>query len=345
MGAPTGRSAELATVMQIDQRPIVHIGHHKTGTTWLQKSFYPAVTSHRFIDSRVVREALLAPNGLSFDAGRARNLILGEAAGISPLLCDERLSGSYLAGGLHGMVPPEVARRIKATLPDARIVIGIRAQPSMLAACYSQYVKDGGTFGVKHFLFPDSYFVAASEHRAHAPRFDLAHFEYQRLIRLYFELFGKENVHILFFEQFRAGPLGCARSLAQKLGIAFDEARVSEEVRNPALNRSALRIMRFINLFTARRARDKSYIVHIPGLFEVRKALHRGLGAVFRHKSSCERLLGQAAAGWIAARFARSNRDLGQLLGVDLGALGYPIITPDMPPPSPLPRWRTLRAT
>jgi hypothetical protein len=330
--------------MQVDRRPVVHIGHHKTGTTWFQKSFYPSVTSHALVDSGIVREALLGPNGLSFDVGRARDL-LGTTGGAPALLCDERLSGSYLMGGLHGMVPPEVARRIKAVFPDARIVIGIRAQPGMLAACYSQYVKDGGTFGIKRFLFPDSYFFAGSEYRAHAPRFDLAHFEYQRLIRIYFDLFGRENVKVLLFEQFQAGPLDLARHLAETLGMAFDETQVSESVRNPALNRSALRIARLFNLFTARRTRDKWYLVHIPGVFSLRKRLHRTLGKVFRRKTPSAELLGPATAQWIAARFAQSNRELSQLLGIDLGAFGYPVKISDTPCPSPLPRGRALRST
>ena len=331
--------------MQIDHRPVVHIGYPKTGTTWFETSFYPAVTSHRYIDPRLVREALLGPNGLGFEADRARDPILGAAAGAPPILCDERFAGSILAGGLHGMLPPEVARRIKEVFPDARIVIGIRAQPGMLASCYSQYVKDGGTFGVSRYLFPDSYFFPGSEYRSQAPRFDLALFEYQRLIRFYFELFGKENVHVLLFERFRAGPLDQARSLAQALNIAFDEARVSEAVRNPALNRGALRVTRLFNLFTSRRARDKWHIVHIPGLFELRKPLHRLLHRIFRRKTGSEQLLGRATVRWIEARFARSNRELGQLLGVDLGAFGYAVEAPETPPPSPLPRWRTLRAT
>ncbi|HET9334784.1 MAG TPA: hypothetical protein VFO12_00080 [Sphingomicrobium sp.] len=331
--------------MQIDRRPVVHIGHSKAGTSWFKQSFHPTVTSHRYIDPKIVREALLGPNGLAFDAKRARDLILAAADGLPPLICDERLSGSHLTGGLHGMAAPEMARRIKAILPDARIVIIIRAQPGMLAAVYSQYVKDGGTFGMNRFLFPDSYFFAGSEYRTQAPRFDLAHFEYQRLIRLYFELFGKENVHVVLFEQFRAGPLDCAKGLAQKLGLAFDEQNVSEEVRNPALNRNALRVMRFCNLFTARKARAKWYIVHIPGLFEGRRKLHRLLNRLFRRKSTSEELLGPATARWIEARFAPSNRDLGELLGVDLGASGYPVETPEAPPPSPLPRGRPLRAT
>jgi hypothetical protein len=331
--------------MEIDQRPVVHIGHHKTGTTWFQTSFYPALASHHFINSKVVREALLGPNGLSFNANRARDLLLAAAGGAPPLLCDERLSGSYLAGGLHGMVPPEVARRVKAVFPDARVVIGIRAQPGMLASCYSQYVKDGGTYGIRRFLFPDSYFFAGSEYRAHAPRFDLGHFEYERLIRLYFDLFGKENVYVLLFEQFRAAPLDYAAGLAQKLGLRFDPARVNAGVRNPALNRNALRVMRFLNLFTARRTRDKRYLVHVPGVFELRKSFHRALNMVCRRKSKSDQLLGTAVACWISARFVPSNRELSQLLGVDLGAFGYPVIEPATAPQSPLPPWRTLRAT
>jgi hypothetical protein len=331
--------------MAIDQRPVVHIGHSKTGTTWFQKSFYPAVTSHRFIDQKVVREALLAPNGLAFDADHARQLILAAAGGQPPLLCDERLSGTNLAGGLHGMVPPEMARRIKAIFPDARIVIGIRAQPGMLAASYSQYVKGGGTYGVTRFLFPDSYFFAGSEYRTSAPRFDLAHFDYQRLIRFYAGLFGKDNVEVLLFEQFRAGPLDCAKGLAERLGLGFDEAKVSEGVRNPALNRDALRAMRFVNLFTARKTRDKWYLVHVPGLFERRKRLHRWLNRLFRRNSSSEQLLGTAVTRWIEARYAASNRELSELLGVDVGAHGYPVVTQATPPPSPLPRGRKLRST
>jgi hypothetical protein len=243
------------------------------------------------------------------------------------------------------MVAPEMARRIKAIFPDARIIIGIRAQPDMLAASYSQYVKGGGTYGVKRFLFPDSYFFAGSPYRTSAPRFDLAHFDYQRLIRLYFELFGKENVEVLPFEQFKAGPLDCARKLAGKLGLAFDEAKVSEGVRNPGLNHNALRVMRAYNLFTARKTRDKFYLVHIPGLFEVRKKLHRRLNKIFRKKSGSAELLGPETVHWIDARYAPSNRELGELLGMDVGAFGYPITTPETPPPSPLPRRRKLRAT
>ena len=40
---------------------IVHIGYHKTGTTWFQKRFYPRVTSHRYIEAQL-DEAPAAPS-------------------------------------------------------------------------------------------------------------------------------------------------------------------------------------------------------------------------------------------------------------------------------------------
>jgi hypothetical protein len=149
----------------------------------------------------------------------------------------------------------------------------------------------------------------------------------------------------VLFEQFKAGPLDCARKLAERLGLAFDETKVSEGVRNPGLNHNALRVMRAYNLFAARKTRDKFYLIHIPGLFEVRKKLHRRLNKLFRKKSGSEALLGQETVRWIEARYAPSNRELAELLGIDIGAFGYPVVTPETPPPSPLPHGRKLRAT
>ena len=57
-----------AKPMPIDPRPIVHIGHHKTGTTWFQKKFYPRVSGYRFIPRELVRMTLLAESPLAFAA-------------------------------------------------------------------------------------------------------------------------------------------------------------------------------------------------------------------------------------------------------------------------------------
>ena len=39
-------------------RPIVHIGYHKTATTWFQKHFYPCVRNARFVARERVRDEI-----------------------------------------------------------------------------------------------------------------------------------------------------------------------------------------------------------------------------------------------------------------------------------------------
>ncbi|MBV2149749.1 sulfotransferase [Sphingobium sp. AS12] len=326
----------MTAPLKIDLRPVVHIGYHKTGTTWWQDVFYPACISHRYIDRQIVRDMILKPYGLSFDADTARARILEAADGAAPLICEEALTGNYLVGGLHGMVPLEVARRIKAVFPDARIIIGVRSQPGMLTAAFSQYVKVGGTFGPKRFLFPDSYFYSGSPDRFNEPRFDLKHFEYHRQVTLYQELFGLGNVIVLPFEEFQQDALECARMLMDRLGIEARYDNLNSASRNPSLTPRAQTFMRFLNLFTAERAKDKRSIIHIPGFFQARKHLYKPLNRMLPGKGSPPSILGKDTVAWIEARFAQSNRELARLTGIDLASLGYVLDGEADDLPSPL---------
>ena len=74
-------------------RPIVHIGYHKTATTWFQRSVYPHAESHRWVPRGRVQAALLDPSGMAFDPDRARALLMEGDDGRPPLLCEENLSG------------------------------------------------------------------------------------------------------------------------------------------------------------------------------------------------------------------------------------------------------------
>ena len=51
---------------------IVHLGYHKTATTWLQKQLFPRAQSHEFIPRKTVQQAFLAPPGMHFDPAEAR---------------------------------------------------------------------------------------------------------------------------------------------------------------------------------------------------------------------------------------------------------------------------------
>lgn len=87
--------------------PIVHIGFHKTATSWFQQSVYPLVTSHRMIDRDLIRATFVDGDAFSFDPAAARTALGMDAAGLPLLLCEEKLSGRQ-------SVPPP-ARRVRPT--------------------------------------------------------------------------------------------------------------------------------------------------------------------------------------------------------------------------------------
>ena len=102
-------------------RPIVHIGYHKTATTWFQKSVWPSLESHDWIPRKVTQEALLNRPGMHFDPAEARRVLGFEGRTRPVVVSEENLSGYIHNGGLHGLLGPEMARRIHAVLPEPQI--------------------------------------------------------------------------------------------------------------------------------------------------------------------------------------------------------------------------------
>lgn len=269
-------------------QPIVHVGYHKTATTWFQTSVYPASSTHRWIPRRQVWQALLDPPGTRFNAKEARAILLEGDDGRPMVMCEENLSGYIHNGGLHGFLAPAVAKRIKAVLPDARIVIFVRSQASMIAACYAQYVRGGGTHSLDRYLFPEKYHWGAQAKRFKIPRFSFDHFEYDRLISIYEAQFGRSNVQVYAYESMQQ-PADVLSGMSDDLGIGFDWDRLSFRRRNLSWNESLIPVARFMNRFTARTVEDKRFILHLPGWYVVRSAILHGLawslsgrGASFR---------------------------------------------------------------
>jgi hypothetical protein len=319
-------------------RPIVHIGYHKTATTWFQRSVYPFSTSHRWIPRARTQQALLVPPGMAFDAERARILLSEGGDGRPLLLCEENLSGYIHNGGLHGFLPPAVAERIRAVLPDARIVIFVRSQVSMIAACYRQYVRGGGTHGLHRYLFPSLCLHGAYAQPFKVPRFSFDHFDYDRLIALYDGLFGRENVHVYPFEHL-ADPQAMLVRMEADLGLALDRERVRFDRPNASWNDGMLPAARFLNRFTARTVEDKDAIVHIPGFYAVRAGLLTALSWILPRRKK-DSLLGARLEAWIEARFAASNARFRTLRPDLLPGQFYPSAEPAVVPSLPDPAER-----
>jgi hypothetical protein len=322
-------------------RPIVHIGYHKTATTWFQKNFYPFVRNARFIPRERVRAAFLEVGAFRFDPAVA-SAELELADGESVMLCEEGLSGYLHNGGLAGHQSKDVAERLKALFPDARIVVFIRSQPSIVAATYEQYVRGGGTHSLRRYAFARNYLKGARSEFHRAPRFTFDHYEYGPLIGWYRSLFGAENVRVYPFEAFRKDSRLFLQSYARDLDLDVDLDGLSMRSTNRAYGLRVMDVVRVLNLLTSRTVIDKHYIAHIPFWYALVRGIGEGLNALplLGRSAPAEAVLGRDVHDWIRQRYWRSNRALIEATGLPLDAIGKPVVPRELAVPEHRhPRW------
>jgi hypothetical protein len=309
---------------------LVHIGYHKTGTNWLQEEFFgdPA-TGYRWLDKRPVTHPvnrLIRTRPLDFDATTIRKefdpLIEGaEAAGLLPVVSFGRLSGHPYSGGYDSK---EIADRLKQVFPEARILIVIREQRSMILSTYKQYVKAGGASTVEHFLVP------GRKHGWRVPGFDFGHFEYDRPIRYYQSLYGRDAVLALPYDQFVADGRGFVDEIARFAGRpvpgnVLDRMPFSRR-SNEASSALAITASRPLNRFGPRNDLNPAPLLPAKTLFRLAKRLQsssleapgaRALAA------RSEARLRRAVEDAVGERYVASNRLTIELTGLDLAAYGW----------------------
>ncbi|HSQ94639.1 MAG TPA: hypothetical protein VLM18_00885 [Croceibacterium sp.] len=301
-------------------RPIVHVGYHKTATTWFQKSIWPSLASQDWVPRKITQEALLNPPGMHFNPAEARRVLGLDTRSKPVVLSEENLSGYIHNGGLHGLIGPEMARRIHAVLPEARIVIFIRNQPDAIRASYSQYVAGGGTYGLDKYLHTYDRVYGALRAPFKAPAFEWEHFEFDRLIALYDGLFSRENVFVYPYEGLRQ-PEALFERLEDDLGIHFPPGVISKRGANVSHSERGMNALRFANRFTRQSVANKDWAMDPPGGHAIRNAVRFFLkvvpGEPFR--------LPRRVVEEIERYYAPSNRRLAELRDLPLAELGYPI--------------------
>jgi len=334
----------LLVTAAMPPRPIVHIGVHKTATSWFQQHVYPHARSHRFVDRVAVRRAFLAPTAFAFDAAAARAALgLDEPTQPPALICEEDLSGVLHNGGLaSALIAKEVGMRLAAAIPDAQVVIVVREQASLAAACYQQYLREGGTASPRRYLLPANYRHLTKERPFKTPRFEVSQFAHAGLVAWYDALFGRENVHVFAYEAFARDRERFLEAYRQSLGLETEPLPPSPRV-NASYGRGLIPVARAMNLFTARSVADKRTLVHLPYWYPLRKRILEGLAAspLFGRPPSPAALFGGDAVAWLRGAFAADNARLAARMGVDLSAFGYALAAPAAPRPE---RHRVLTA-
>ncbi len=304
--------------------PLIHIGYHRTGSTWLQRYLFASEAAgylSPFPRDTIVRDSLVAPHPLAFEPARAAaafapGLDAAAARGLVPVISAERLSGYPDSGGYDSK---EIAARLAAVFPDGRLLIVIREQRGIILSCYKVYVRAGGDLPLQDWLHPPA------RGRMRGPHFDFGHFAYDRLARHYVDLLGRDRVLVIAFEDLIADAAGSVARIAGFAGGRPDPDLSRARPVNRSLSGLSVGVKRRLNPFIARDAANGYSTLCLPGLATRSAAwfefADRYLPRAWSRPADAR--LARRVRDHVGDRYKESNRRMSALMETDLGERGY----------------------
>jgi hypothetical protein len=302
---------------------VIHVGYHKTASTWLQVCVFPHLAGVRYGDpllDHLVANLATADDRMFF--AEAFGSVLRQVEGLpgGPLL----LSNEGISGTLWDVRDTGFrnAERLRRLMPGARIVLVVRRQDEMLRSIHAQYVNEGGTRPLREFV----------EREVEGCRFSLRHLEYDRLAGCYGELFGQDRVWIVPYEYLRAQRDRFLDGLCEFLGAELTLS-VSRARLNHSLSCPSLWLLRTWNrLFHTSRFNHVPLLVSLPGGRRARNLMQERVDPLVRRVSGRTTSAADAVLlADVAAGFAESNGRLQRFCRQPLAAWGYPLpaLTPE----------------
>lgn len=293
---------------------VFHIGHHKTGTTWLQTGYFREHPDIRLLcDPFAPAEDpflayLVGSNDRRFDAKRAAQLLeqisarAGEPPGLVHVVSAERLSGHPYSGGYDSY---RLAERMHACAPDARVVCVLRNQVDMLTSVYKELIRDGYC-GTPEQLFASRHWRGTS--------FDRDMYAYDLLVERYRQLFSPQQVLFLIHEDLERDPAAFLERLSGFLGVA----PVTPGNTATVVNRSHTSIRRIRAQRLVNQLRESE-----PNPFPVIRLERRGKPALYLRRllqlfASPAPLVSDALRSEIVEHYRSSNARLRELIDGDL---------------------------
>lgn len=162
---------------------------------------------------------------------------------------DENITGHFWTG----RNADTLLLRCQQNFKDAKIVIIVRNQFSMLNSLYFNYIKNGGCLSFDK-LRQDICF------EGHLISTKLC---YYNLISKYFETFGKKNVHVFPFEKFCLHPKAAVQELSKFLGCKKINNRHFEKKINIQGSVYGLRILQLLNILNLNQKTFTSCVLKI----------------------------------------------------------------------------------
>lgn len=302
---------------------LIHAGYQKTASTFLQNQIFSdqAVFAAPWgTQSAMAIETFILSHPARFDPDAIR-ADFADTDGRIPVISHEDLLGYPIYGRYHAEA---ALTRMAKAFPEARLLVCVREQRSMMMAQYLQYIRQGGSETIQTML------TGNMDRPGFRPILRRDHFEYDLSYDLACAHFPKEQVLFMPHELMRADPAAYMQRLNEFLGTTLEEKRL-EQVVYARRGDAAILLERWLNHWVPVPAVRPARYEDNTRLVKLKNTLIKRIDPILsRHTKMGARQIA-AIRGFIddtiGTEYAASNQRLSDRIGLDLAGLGYPVET------------------
>jgi hypothetical protein len=282
---------------------VIHIGYPKVCSTFFQRKIFPKLAD-QFLFLRKIETRFAEGEFRAGEPALVQRIAAARAEGLRVLVSQENLAAEHVRDR------PEVAGELGRAAPNARIVLFVRSQFSILRSAYFLALKAG--YGGSYA----SYLSDVGERKYH----------YDRMLTAYRQAFGADRVHVVMYEDLR-------RDFQTALGSLLDfvayrqtpPVKIPTEIVRQTPSDIIIDARRPANLIANRlglgkRGRAKLQTASLFLAYAIQDKLWRPLGGStinYRDYSIYRDRLRQT--------YGETNARFFMLLGRDPGDLDYPL--------------------
>ncbi len=310
----------------------LHIGYHKTGTTFLQMNVFgnhPEILclGRPWINDKVrecFHELKFTPD-LDFDPVHCRDHFQQVAERIYLNQSPNRdfkvlvVTSESIHSGPEwfGMLVQNSATKLQSAFFPCKIIIGIRNQKDYIESNYKEYVLHGGKIEFKKFLYSSfacNYCL-------------LPKLQYDKIISLYRGLFGDDSVFVYLQERLKSCHSAELSRLMDFLGVD-NSVKFEQRITYSGLSKFSIECTRWLNKLVASDYVEQYYNVRLQKRPRVEYARWKFIRILRRLETRVGsnftgRYMNQSDVEYVSDYFRDSNRQLSRMLDVDIEEFGY----------------------
>lgn len=228
----------------------VHLGIHKTGSSFLQKEFFPKYDGKTcFLNRSQISQFktyILTTDDFEFDSNKALGFFrdaLGEKSDCERVIIsdEEFYANPYIASIDRKRNFDRLFEVFGNTL---NCIVFLRNQQSLLNSLYNQYVKTGGTASFNKFL----------NYKKYPLNFSLSYLIYDRYISYLKKMLGEDRIKVYLYEDFLENKLEILSDLNYYIINSSNDLSVNVDTNkkvNSSLKNGNIPLLRIINKFTS----------------------------------------------------------------------------------------------